>query len=652
MLDKVLFLMLAGVFSAGAAADLEQQRALFVQAEQALNQGRTAEARRLAEGLPDYPLQPYLRARILSVDPGAADEIPAFLERYGQTRHAAPLRRKWLDILAQRESWNDFVHYYRDTDSKLETRCHYYWALHELGRQPEAYAGAERLWAAGEPAPAACDRLLAAWRATPGFTVDQVWKRFGAALDKNRVELASGLGNLLPEQYRVVAEFWLKVHEHPERVADCASWDRNEPVHGRIFAHGIVRLAAREPLRALGLWNLRRGEFSIEREEQARVDRRLGLALAAGRHPEAGAQFGALAKEAADGEVRASRVRSALWRQDWPEALVALEQLDPAERQQTAWRYWRARALEALDETDEATGIYRQLAETREFYGFAAADRLGRDYALSFTTLPVAEAELASLAESEALWSVREFRALNRPGEAQKEWLHLIQDLPRRDLAVAAHLAERWDWHRLAILTATKAGQWDDLALRFPLAYSEPVMDYARERQLDPALVYGLIRRESAFDPSAKSPVGALGLMQLMPKTGEEVARRLNDTWRSERSLLDPSLNVRYGTAYFRGLLDRFGGHPALAAAAYNAGPGRVGRWLPTDGPRPADIWIEAIPLAETRQYVAAVLGHEAIYRRRLGDAPLRISDLLLDIPPGTRAENRPDRPVPVPVCR
>lgn len=650
MLNKALLLLVAGLWSSGAAAGLEQQRAVFLEAEQALNQGRIAEARQLAAVLGGYPLQPYLLSRILTADPGAAGEIPFFLERYGQTRHAASVRKKWLDILAYRESWTEFVRDYRETN-EVQTRCHYYRALHELGRQQDAYAGAERLWAAGEAAPAACDRLFTAWQATPGFSMQQVWKRFGTALDKNRIELASSLRSLMQEPDRLTADLWLKVHEHPEQVADCGLWDTQQPGHGRIFAHGIVRLAGREPLRALGLWNLRRGEFRIEREEQVRVDGRIGRALAAGRYLQASPYLAIVPEDATDSEIRTARVRSALWQQNWPGVLIALGQLSPGDQNLTVWRYWRARALESLGDDAGAAEIFRQLADKHEFYGFIAADRLGRDYALSFMPFPIAEAELESLANSDAFGAVREFRALNRPGEAQKEWMSIIEGLPRRDLTVAAHLAGRWNWHRLAILTAAKAGQWDDLALRFPLAYSEPVLANARERQLDPALVYGIIRRESAFDPSAKSPAGALGLMQVMPGTGEEVARRLNDVWRSGGSLLDPKLNVRYGTAYLRGLLDRFGDHTALAAAAYNAGPARVSRWLPAEQPRPADVWIETIPISETRQYVAAVLSHEAVYRHRLGDIPLRVSDLLREIPPGAKAESQPGRAFAVPFC-
>lgn len=634
----------------GAQAGAEQQRALFLQAEQALSQGRVAEARQDYEALADYPLKPYLGSKILSEAPGIEADIPAFLQRYGTTRYADALRGKWLAYLAQREAWADYVRDYRDT-SDVRLQCGYYWSLHRAGREAEAYAGAAKLWDSGDAQPASCDRLFAAWQASPGFSPDHLWKRLGLALAKNQASLAERLREQVPASDRGTADFWFAVHANPNLVEQCGPWQRGQPLHGRIFAHGIDRLAGRDPLWALSLWNLRQADFAIDKDSRARVEKRLALELATQRYPQAEAYLGSLGEAQADSQIRAWRVRAALLKQYWPGVLLALESFDAAERRQPIWQYWRARALEALGETAAALEIYRELAKEREFYGFVAADRLRLRYPLSFTPTPIPETELQRLADSEPFRAVQEFRLLNRPGEAQKEWMHAIKALPQADLAVAAKLAQQWGWDRLAILTMSKADNRDDLTLRFPTSYAEPVQREAQQRQLDPALVYGLIRRESAFDPGAKSSSGALGLMQIMPATGQEMARALNEAWQSERALLDPQTNLRYGTAYFRWLLDRYSGHLVLATTAYNAGPGRVERWLPVSRPLPADIWIESIPFNESRQYVGAVLAYAAIYRERLGEPPAPVSNFLTDIAPGGKGEPKPDRPRPVPVC-
>ena len=652
MLRRILLVSSIALSSGpGIATTFEEQRALFLQADKALARGRSDDARQLAESLSDYPLQPYLLYRILKREPTSEPEIIAFLDQHGQTRFAGPLRRKLLATLEVRGSWDDYVRYYRKTKD-TETRCTYFFALRQLGRISEADAGTAHLWAEAQPAGMACRRLFAAWQAGPTFGPEVVWKRFAAALEKGRIGVAEELQHLLPTGQQDTAALWLRVHKEPGLVAECALLQPENPRHGPIFAHGIYRWAAKDPGRAQSVWSLRRSGFRIDDDRQNRVDRRLGLALATERNSDASAYLSAIPDTAADSRTRAWRIRAALGQEDWPAVFAALARISETEKKETGWRYWQARALEALGESSMATEILDALAGERDFFGFIAADRIGRDYPLSFTPAPVPASEIRTLRSREAFRAIDEFRVLNRPGEAQKEWMHTLETLPPKDMAVAAELARQWNWHRLAILTLAKAHLWDNLPLRFPLAYSETIVREAGVQRLDPALVFGIVRRESAFDPYAKSSANALGLMQLLPSTGREVARKLGEIWGTERTLLRPAMNVRLGTAYLRGLMDRFGEHPALAAAAYNAGSGRAARWLPKGKPMPADIWIETIPFDETRRYVSAVLSYAVIYREQLGGRTLRISELLAKIKPGSETAPTAAPPTPASYCR
>jgi soluble lytic murein transglycosylase len=136
------------------------------------------------------------------------------------------------------------------------------------------------------------------------------------------------------------------------------------------------------------------------------------------------------------------------------------------------------------------------------------------------------------------------------------------------------------------------------------------------------------------LDKNAHSAVGARGLMQIMPKTGQQIAHELNEQWLSDMNLFNADTNLRYGTYYFKKLLNRFNGHFALAIAAYNAGPGNVAKWLPIDKTVPADIWMETIPFKETRKYVSSVLSYTMIYQQRLQSGALKIKELLWDVIP------------------
>jgi soluble lytic murein transglycosylase len=136
------------------------------------------------------------------------------------------------------------------------------------------------------------------------------------------------------------------------------------------------------------------------------------------------------------------------------------------------------------------------------------------------------------------------------------------------------------------------------------------------------------------LDTNAQSAVGAKGLMQIMPKTGQQIARSLGEPWQAENSLFNPDINIRYGAFYYKQLLNRFDGHFALAAAAYNAGPNQVSKWLPDTRPVPADVWIETIPFKETRKYVTSVLSYSIIYQQRMQRNSLKIAKLLFDVRP------------------
>jgi len=132
----------------------------------------------------------------------------------------------------------------------------------------------------------------------------------------------------------------------------------------------------------------------------------------------------------------------------------------------------------------------------------------------------------------------------------------------------------------------------------------------------------------------ARSPAGALGLMQLMPATGRETARRIGAKLANARALLEPTKNIMIGRAYLKQMIERFGGSFSLATAAYNAGQSRVRKWLPKSGCVPADIWIDTIPFTETRRYVRRAAFYATVYQWRLNEKNQPLATRLTDAAP------------------
>lgn len=290
--------------------------------------------------------------------------------------------------------------------------------------------------------------------------------------------------------------------------------------------------------------------------------------------------------------------------------------------------YWTGRAYEALGNRPEAEAWYRRGAEYgSSFYGQLAADRLGLPTVPALPPDPVASPE--QLAAFEAGELVRVVRALDRIGENARANLFLRQ-LSRlaegpADTAPVARLAASLDRPEMAVFAAKRL-IFDGITL-YESAYPLLPLETADPR-VEPALVLGLIRRESEFRTDAVSPAGARGLMQLMPATAEGVANGLGVSHSTARLTADPAHNIRLGSHYLAEMVGRFGGSYILATAAYNAGPGRVDEWLAARGdPRQMGTaaiidWIEGIPIYETRNYVQRVLEDTQVYRLRLGAAP------------------------------
>jgi soluble lytic murein transglycosylase len=390
------------------------------------------------------------------------------------------------------------------------------------------------------------------------------------------------------------------------------------PLVREILVHAVGRLARHKPEQAWKHWQEISRSHQFTPEQQGQVLRDIALHAALGDDPGAAQWLAAVPDSHADASIRQWRVRVALANGDWDSALHWLDQLPPEERSSETWLYWRARALDAKGASGDALTEYARLSSERSYYGFMASDRLKRPYQMNDARAAHDKQQLGAIEQLPGIARARELYRTGKRLEARREWHYATEKLSEEQLKAAALLAHRWGWHDRAIVTASQAKYWSDLTLRFPLPHRESILANARRYELDPALIYGVIRQESAFMEDARSPVGALGLMQLMPATGQQTARALNIRYGGNDALLQSDQNIRLGSAYFRKLLDRYNGSPVLAAAAYNAGPHRVSRWLPTDQSMQADLWMELIPYPETRNYVRRVLAYATVFEWRL----------------------------------
>lgn len=618
--------------------ELLSQRQTFLNAEQALREGDLRHYRRLFLRLHDYPLRPYLEYQRLRryLNRVKSSEIQGFLERYSATPLADRLQRAWIQNLARQERWQKLIDAYRPTRN-VTLQCLYRRALYKTGNRQAALADMERLWLVGHSQPRACDPLFAAWRDSGGITTELTWQRFSLAMANNRLRLARYLKRFLPRQEQRWADLWIQVHREPRLIAAASRFSRSHPMRHAILLHGIRRLADRDPQQALRLWEeklARRYEFTAE--EIAAVERHLAIALAVRGDPEALARLAAVEEREKDESLQEWRIRAALAQRNWYAVLAWIYQLDEAAQQKDRWQYWQARALEALQQKRQAEPIYLALAGRRSYYGFLAADRLGLPYRLTGRPTALPAQDTLILEHHPGILRARELFALERIVEARREWYYATREMAEWQLRSAARLAHQWGWYDRAIVTMARTQHRDDLELRFPLPHRKQILAQATAHDVEPALAFAVIRQESAFTPDARSPAGALGLMQLLPRTARQLAASLGMRLTHRLQLLDVDTNLKLGMAHLGRMLRRYDHHPVLAAAAYNAGQYRVDKWIRRDHVIPADLWLETLPIAETRGYVRNVLLFTAIYQHRLGEPPRPLLQRMRPItPPG-----------------
>jgi soluble lytic murein transglycosylase len=628
MLTVVLLAVSCGV-ALEARAD---SRADFLAAESALERGDPATFQTLADGLRDDPLYPYLLFAELTRDLAQAPDarIESFLADYADTPPAERLRPAYLRRLADAGRWADYARVYRPDDS-VERRCLHLRALIETGRAGEALPEVEPIWLSGQSRPNACDPVFERWSAEGHLTTERVWARIRLALEAGRTGLARYLGRRLPESERSWLRLWLSVDQMPERILEAGLFRENHPMRAAILAHGIVMLARSDLERAALALQRLEPALTDDRSARERAHAAVGRALA-----ESGDRLGLLHWDAVEPNAdnlpeQERRLRAAIDLRAWDWLAKWIERMPEGEIKRERWLYWLGVAQEFLGQSETAQATLGEAARERSFWGFMAADRLDRPYNLEHRPVPVAPERLQTLAQEPAYRRILALDQLGREVDVRREWRTLASRLGTEGLMAAARLAHDRGWHDQAIVMLVRAGYWDDLEIRFPLAYRDLAAEQAWQIGIEPDWIQAVMRQESVFARTIASPAGAVGLMQLMPATAGEVAAELGRPQPSRWDLLDAERNITLGSAYLTRMRDRFG-HAALATAAYNAGPARVERWLP-ETCMDADLWIARIPFAETRGYVERVLSYRIIYADRLGLEPRRLREFLPPVP-------------------
>ena len=647
--QTILTLITAALF--GVAQAQTKGDDLLLDMSQAYKRGDKARLTRLLPQTRGHALEPWaayweIKARL---DDASATEVQDFLARYAGTYQEDRLRNDWLRLLGQRRDWTNFAAEYpkfRMNDDR-EVRC-YALLVQHLTQGAGAPTGladeVKRNWFGIRDADDGCtlaaSRLIGDKDGPNRLTSQDAWVKARLAMGINRSRAAANAVELVaPEAMNVVAE----IQKSPTKFLTSRA-TANTRVRKELVVLALVKLASSDAEGAARLLDGKWGPI-LTAEERNWVWGAIGMQSASRLGTEALGYFDNVKKDTdLTDDMLGWKARAALRaasKPRWASVLSAVNAMSEEGQRDPTWVYWKARALLASSAPArhaEGNALLESIASARGFYEQLALEDLGQKISAPPRPAPLlpAETEAARLNASlnRGIYAI----TIGLRSEGVREWnygtnLATPGGMAERELLAAAQFAcdhEVWD---RCINTSERTRNEIDVAQRYPMPFKTSVIQRASAIGLDPAYVYGLIRQESRFIMDAQSHVGASGLMQVMPATARWTAKKIGLTNFTADQINDRETNIAIGTGYLKLVLDDFDGAMPLAAAAYNAGPGRPRIWR--NGPvLEAAMWAENVPFGETRDYVKKVLANTTLYAAMLTGQPQSLKERLGSVGP------------------
>jgi len=617
----------------------EIQRQQYLNAKTSLENGDIAQYESLKQKLSNYALLPYLEYQELNKKlknyPYA--EVDLFLENNKGSYLGKLLLRNWLSQLASDRRWHEYRSYFSTSQTSTAHRCLFIWSKLQTGDK-EALKDVKTLWNVGKSQPDECDPVFKQWQQAGYLSEDLVWSRYLKASIRRNERLKRYLVRLMSVETKSIAKQFQAVLKSPSLLETTLQYKKKHPYMQDLVVYGLNKYIRGNSSKAWDLWQSYSRYFQFSSKQSQQFIYKLAKRHAFDAESDRVKQYLIELDQEQQVSIIEIVIREELQRRNWQEVDRWITRL-PREQQQTErWQYWQARTNEVLGRPKEQfLPIYSQLAETRSFYGFLSADYLGQDYKLQHSPT-IVEAELRKMLEMKpGIVRARELFFLGKLNDARQEWSYATrktdQPLTPEAHQAVAKLAYEWGWHRKSIESMAAASAWDDLSIRFPVAHKTIIQRQAQKTNLPSTLLFAIARQESAWETDARSSAGAMGLMQLMPRTAKETARKAGISHRRD-DLFEPEHNIALGSRYIGELLAQYDNNRVPAIAAYNAGPHRVNKWLKqTDSRLPYDVWIEVIPFGETRKYVQNVLAYSVVYSHQIGANAALLTQVELNRP-------------------
>lgn len=560
-----------------------------------------------------------------------------YLQQNPNTGWGDTVRQTWAEYLAQQQQWS-ILRQHAGLFNKGEAQCWTWQAYLNTGADLEDdwYQAVKQHWMTQISPTKTCQTVHQQLFRAGNISAED-WQTkvyFALSQPKTKPSLIQAWLGDMPSAQAQTTQHLINDLSHPaESLAKRKNFSYHSPEQLRHDLVVVSQLANSDPQTAYQYWQKITHENTLHALIREPVERHLFWQLAKKDKDNAVTWLQKIPASKQD-ETTLTPIFNQAWQtSDWTLLLNTLALLPSADRQNPRWQYWQAKALQQLDRSAEAQAIWQMLAQDRSFYGFLAADILGVSYQLNIKH--VSRESLARVEQNPLLAQLHALYQAGMKDVAWREWRYRLRagDIALNDIPAFAQKALNWGWTEFSVLSMGNPQHWDYVHLRFPMPYRELLDHNSQQNKIPLAWAYAITRRESAYNAGVTSHSGAIGLMQLMPKTAKMVAKELGTPIAHKQEIYQPAFNVQLGTKHLSQLINTFDQNYLLATAAYNAGGARVKQWLKKNPNLATDQWIELIPFKETRDYVKAVLEYWQVFER-LGELPqTQLANYLVPLP-------------------
>ncbi len=603
---------------ASAASELWLKRYAYDAIQQSFNKNDISVYQKKRSSIQDYPLAAYTdyRAFLFNIADKTPEQVNQFSERYFAYPFSNLVRVNYLNALIATKNWSAMTEYQTVLPRDQNYQCWYYTAHFHQGNTQHAFDGARSLWLNGKNISSACNDLFSYWNEAGDRTDIDILNRALLAIESRNPNLINYLNNLIanPQNKKILSEMQ-RLYKKPDDLIAVFANKKDSAFNQKYAQTMLKRLGRKNIKKAFAAHQFLLTHFAFDQEQFQTCLEYVAVRLFESKNAEVIKWRDEIINKSSNDDVLEQRIRLSIRRGNWQQIQYWISKLSAKQQATHRWQYWLARSESALGQVEKGKNRLESISGDRRFYSVLAAIALDKEINFPISSVEIDNQRLAIYKDD--LARIHELLFLSKLGAAKSQWRHLIERVPTTDKAQLTAYAKKQKWYAFAHDAALSEELKDYIELRFPVRYYNLFEYHGNKNKVDVISLLSLARQESSFQPLSQSPVGALGIMQVMPSTAKYVAEKYKINYQKSAELFKPDKNIEIGCHYLSHLLNHYGQNRVFAYAAYNAGPTMVKVWRQRASSN-IDIfaYIEGISFKETRVYVKNILMFEMYYRK------------------------------------